>query len=604
MSYDVDMNLDSCRKLVLGESASSMSTLSTDSQTTTYNISDDQFETVLYRTVQTDCTTKIQFVSHAYYTCFVAKMESDCSNSISLDKTSFVSKVTTHTQGLKCDIAMDSHFKTVTVTGVGHKTWRVSRFPAISKSLFKRFVIQADTQMNQADDQQQEHEDDSYIATAAVNPIHTSTPVVTRKETAGFPTVTEQPISQDTQILNLLVEKINKMETDIKDLKCTLIKCMDKLPVATSYAAVVNTQHASTPGSSQSNPPPDVREAAIHISSESEYAINLRSNAPPVPPQRACQLGMTATQEIPVVISARPKLVPEEPDLSINNDTRVVPRSKSVLLIGDSILKGVNTRGLQNGVQKHSTSGATLYTLNDEISRYDLKVFSHVVIYIGGNDMANNMDIDMFQEKYDQLIGVIKCGNSDCEITMCKIAPRGDADVSAANASIARIAEHWKLQGVQCSDNTHDLFLDKQGIPAPRFYGPDSIHLSHAGTKRLLDAVNRSCEIVTDYKKCVFTPQHRNGNPAMNSANLPQNNVNHTANRADSTPYHPRGYDRPNYMRQPDNRNARRANGYGHNSQNRSQPRFNRGPSSEFQSQKRCYHCLMVGHLVADCWNF
>ncbi len=69
------------------------------------------------------------------------------------------------------------------VTGVGHKTWREFKFPAIARSLFKRFVAHADelsqvSQSNQNDDQKQATgNDDYYVATPAVNPIHTSTPL-------------------------------------------------------------------------------------------------------------------------------------------------------------------------------------------------------------------------------------------------------------------------------------------------------------------------------------------------------------------------------------------------------------------------------------------
>ncbi len=172
------MALNPCSKLVLGESFTSTSTLSTDSATSiTQNMQGDQFESILDRTTQTDCTTKIEFVSQGFFTRFAAKMQSDFSSSINIDRTSFVSKVTTHTKGMKCDIAMDSHFRTVTVTGVGHKTWREFRFPAIARSLFKRFVAHADelsqvSQSNQNDDQKQATgNDDYYVATPAVNPI-------------------------------------------------------------------------------------------------------------------------------------------------------------------------------------------------------------------------------------------------------------------------------------------------------------------------------------------------------------------------------------------------------------------------------------------------
>ena len=54
------------------------------------------------------------------------------------------------------------------------------------------------------------------------------------------------------------------------------------------------------------------------------------------------------------------------------------------------------------GVQKHANGGATCIVkdLLDEISVYDKTNFLAYIIYFGGNDCSNNVNID----KYDQLI--------------------------------------------------------------------------------------------------------------------------------------------------------------------------------------------------------
>ena len=55
-----------------------------------------------------------------------------------------------------------------------------------------------------------------------------------------------------------------------------------------------------------------------------------------------------------------------------------------LLLIGVSILNGVNTKGLVKGIQKHSKGGATVNDLIEEISVYDVRNFETCIIYIGG----------------------------------------------------------------------------------------------------------------------------------------------------------------------------------------------------------------------------
>ena len=57
----------------------------------------------------------------------------------------------------------------------------------------------------------------------------------------------------------------------------------------------------------------------------------------------------------------------------------------NLLLIGDSILNGVNTKGLVKGIQKHSKGGATVNDLIKEISVYDVRNFETCTIYITGN---------------------------------------------------------------------------------------------------------------------------------------------------------------------------------------------------------------------------
>ena len=67
-------------------------------------------------------------------------------SSVDIDETSFVSKCTTHVKGAKCDIKLDSHFKTVELSGMGFKKWREERFPKIAQALFKRLMDELDSQ--------------------------------------------------------------------------------------------------------------------------------------------------------------------------------------------------------------------------------------------------------------------------------------------------------------------------------------------------------------------------------------------------------------------------------------------------------------------------
>ena len=50
--------------------------------------------------------------------------------------------------------------------------------------------------------------------------------------------------------------------------------------------------------------------------------------------------------------------------------------------------------------------------------------------------MASGETIEFIEEKYDELISLIKCGNSKARVYLCSVAPRKDADVLATNRCI------------------------------------------------------------------------------------------------------------------------------------------------------------------------
>ena len=44
--------------------------------------------------------------------------------------------------------------------------------------------------------------------------------------------------------------------------------------------------------------------------------------------------------------------------------------------------------------------------------------------------------MNIFEDRYDELHGLIKAGNKDCFVYLCKVVPRGDVDVTGINESI------------------------------------------------------------------------------------------------------------------------------------------------------------------------
>ena len=136
---------------ILNDTTSSCNTLSSWDSESEISNSDmtykDSFEGVIYRTHVSEAAISIQFVSGVFFEAFKEKMHADYMNSVDIDSTNFVSRCTTHIKGAKCDIKLDSHFKTVDLSGIGFRIWREERFSVIARSLFKRLMYNLDSQL-------------------------------------------------------------------------------------------------------------------------------------------------------------------------------------------------------------------------------------------------------------------------------------------------------------------------------------------------------------------------------------------------------------------------------------------------------------------------
>ena len=204
--------------------------------------------------------------------------------------------------------------------------------------------------------------------------------------------------------------------------------------------------------------------------------------------------------------------------------------------------------------------------ITNDIGMYDLTAFQNIIISVGGNDSARKTEEELFEEKYDQLISLIKTSSPESTIYICKIAPRGDTDVSSVNTCIERLSLHWQKHNVICISNTRDYFYSKNGIPTERYFSSDGIHLSRSGVKRLLDAINSSIEIVENYELCVFSRPANQKNAIDWKRNTWPNQGQHSERQA-------------------------------------STPRSGAHYTERRHVNKRCYACRMMGHISSECWN-
>lgn len=252
--------------------------------------------------------------------------------------------------------------------------------------------------------------------------------------------------------------------------------------------------------------------------------------------------------------------------------------NRKTLLIGDSLLNSVNPKGLVRGIQKHSKSGAQVCNIIEDISMYDMKSFSSVVVMVGGNDASNRTDTELFEEKYDQLISLIKMGNQDCDLYISKIVPRGDTDIQEYNSIISRLATYWENHGVYLIQATEDYFYGQYGCPTIRYYSNDGIHLANAGVKRLLHAINSKINVVADFENCVYKR-----NAFRYGRRQSDQGIHRNSGSSESEP------------RAATNRQHGKARG-GYYNEERNKRQYRR-------SRRECFACRMIGHLAKDCWN-
>ena len=94
-----------------------------------------------------------------------------------------------------------------------------------------------------------------------------------------------------------------------------------------------------------------------------------------------------------------------------------------------------------------------------------MKSFQALVVSVGGNDASSKTDIELFEEKYDEVISLVKTGNPNCELYMCNISPPGDADVRHYNTCIAQLATYWEKHKVTPIKESESFFYRRDGLP-------------------------------------------------------------------------------------------------------------------------------------------
>lgn len=165
--------------------------------------------------------------------------------------------------------------------------------------------------------------------------------------------------------------------------------------------------------------------------------------------------------------------------------------SKRTLLIGDSILRDIQSRGLKKTVDIHSISGGRVNHVRDRFFNMDFTDVSDVIMYTGGNDVADGRFIQSIREQLERTVNLVKSKTAQCNIYICTVCLRRDVDVSSLNHLLITIATE-----LQCTIIDYKIFTFGNGSTVRYFYNRDGIHLNPKGTSTLLRAIDKTVSVI------------------------------------------------------------------------------------------------------------
>ena len=316
------------------------------------------------------------------------------------------------------------------------------------------------------------------------------------------------------RVISTLVDKINSLQHEITKLTTEVNKLVSQAAESVIVSNVANVRQKEDDSlrvNAETQDPMRHETSDLDVLNQVQDSNGHTHDTANVLPTQLTSTPAPGPGHMPIPLQETPQPTrpqPGRPRPGTRPAQPMPPQSaKKILLIGDSIINGINKRGLTERVYVQGISGAKIQSLVNEIEVYDLSQFSHTVIYVGGND-ANKTDSKQFEDLYSQLLTHIK-QKSECKVVLVNSCPRGDVDTTAVNSIIRRLSSQYETDLV----DAYKAFHDKSFKLISKYMSNDSIHLSNPGTRRLLDMINKQLVIVQDFAYCTFErPNNRRSN--------------------------------------------------------------------------------------------
>lgn len=159
---------------------------------------------------------------------------------------------------------------------------------------------------------------------------------------------------------------------------------------------------------------------------------------------------------------------------------------KRVLLISDSICKYIeNIDWLESTV----LPGANIFTIHNFIkgSKARINLFTHLILHVGTNDIANGLTNDLIYQYYLNLLVLVK-SITNCNIIISAILPR-PVDFTETKQRVIEVNKHLATLAFQKKFlfiRTYKPFVQQPGsIPIRKYFAKDGLHLSFTGVSVL-----------------------------------------------------------------------------------------------------------------------
>lgn len=165
-------------------------------------------------------------------------------------------------------------------------------------------------------------------------------------------------------------------------------------------------------------------------------------------------------------------------------------KSDRTLLIGDSILKGVQKTGLSDKIDISRSGGARINDVIDRLQDLDLTLYHNAIIYVGGNDASSRQSHDTTCADLKRLVQTLQDHRS--RVYICTVCPRRDVNVQAFNTDVQRVSEETGASVIDC----YNPFVYGDGNQIGHYYMRDGIHLSVQGSKTLVFTINKAVKII------------------------------------------------------------------------------------------------------------